>query len=241
MAREFFVAGTDTGVGKSLVAAALLRAAGASGLRTVGLKPIAAGAAHGAWGLRNEDAELLLDAMNLELAYQEVNPVLLEPAIAPHLGLAALGLRLSAQTLFGYCQPALQHGHDFAVVEGAGGWRVPLGDGETLADLARLFGFPVVLVIGMRLGCLNHALLSAAAIRADGLQLAGWVANVIDPAMSHLQENVATLDEWLGAPRLGLIPWQEGISADLAARYLDLRVLSQEFPQRGLGHALHGA
>lgn len=225
MADAVFVTGTDTGVGKSLVAAALLAAAGVRGLRTVGLKPLAAGAERSAVGLRNEDAELLIRAMNLALPYHEVNPVVLEPPIAPHLALARRGERLTAQELRARCEPALQHGHELAVVEGAGGWRVPLAGHETLAEMARLLGFPVVLVVGMRLGCLNHALLTAEAIRSDGLPLAGWVANVVDPHMACLQENVATLDALLGAPRLGLIPWQPGIGAEDVAGLLDLSPL----------------
>ncbi|MCP5322183.1 MAG: dethiobiotin synthase [Pseudomonadales bacterium] len=228
MTERVFVTGTDTGVGKSLVAAALLVAAGSRGMRTIGLKPLAAGARRTVHGLRNDDAELLQRTMNQALPYHEVNPVALEPAIAPHLALAAAGVRLTARELHARCEPALQRACDFVVVEGAGGWRVPLADNETLADLARLLGFPVVLVVGIRLGCLNHALLSAAAIRADGLRLAGWVANVIDPRMPYIEDNVATLDALLGAPRLGLIPWQAGITAELVAPRLDLSPLLRD-------------
>lgn len=221
MRRNVFVTGTDTGVGKTLVAAALLAGAGAGGLRTVGLKPLAAGAVHGPDGLRNEDAELLLQAMNCTLAYEEVNPVVLEPPIAPHLALADAGIVLDAQALHARCAPALARPCDLLVVEGAGGWRVPLAGDDTLADFARLLGFPVLLVVGMRLGCLNHALLSAAAIRADGLRLAGWVANVIDPAMARLEDNIATLRERLDAPCIGVIPWSPGIPPAAAAGLLD--------------------
>ncbi len=230
MTEAVFVTGTDTGVGKSLVAAALLVAAGARGARTVGIKPLAAGAVRAAHGLRNEDAELLRRAMNTGLPYHEVNPVVLEPPIAPHLALVAAGLRLTAEELRARCAPALRRACDFVVVEGAGGWRVPLAGAETMADFARLLGFPVVLVVGMRLGCLNHALLSAAAIRADGLRLAGWVANVIDPDMACLEQNVATLESLLAAPRLGTLPWRPGIVPEFAATLLDLRPLLTAVP-----------
>jgi dethiobiotin synthetase len=218
----WFVTGTDTGVGKTLVAAALLLAAGARGARTIGLKPIATGARLTAQGLRNADAETLCAAMSEKLPYDEVNPVVLAPAIAPHIALAAAGIALTAAELRARCARALGHPHDIAVVEGAGGWRVPLGRDETLADLARLLGFPVVLVVGLRLGCINHALLTAEAIRADGLRLAGWVANQLDPDMPHLAENVATLDAMLHAPRIGCIPWRPGMDARAAAAHLDL-------------------
>lgn len=222
MADAYFVTGTDTGVGKTLVAAALLLAAGARGARTIGLKPIASGAAATPAGLRNEDALALLAAMNRELPYGEVNPVVLAPAIAPHIALAAEGLALDVAALHARCLPALARPHDFAVVEGAGGWRVPLNHAETLAGLACRLGFPVVLVVGLRLGCINHALLTAEAIRADGLELAGWVANHVDPGMSCPAENLATLDAMLGAPRLGVIPWRAGIDARAAAGLLDI-------------------
>ncbi len=222
MADAYFVTGTDTGVGKTLVAAALLLAAGARGARTIGLKPIASGAVATPAGLRNEDALTLLAAMNRELPYDEINPVVLAPAVAPHIALAAGGLALDVAALHARCLPALARPHDFAVVEGAGGWRVPLNHAETLAGLARRLGFPVVLVVGLRLGCINHALLTAEAIRADGLELAGWVANHVDPGMSCPAENLATLDAMLGAPRLCVVPWRAGIAARSAAGLLDI-------------------
>jgi dethiobiotin synthetase len=225
VAESWFVTGTDTGVGKTLVAAAMLLAAGARGARTIGLKPIASGASATGQGLQNEDACLLRAAMNQELPYEEVNPVVLAPAVAPHIALGAAGLTLTAAGLRARCAPALAHPHDFVVVEGAGGWRVPLNHAETLADFARLLGFPVVLVVGLRLGCINHALLTAEAVRADGLPLAGWVANQVDPRMANLRENLATLDAMLGAPRIGCIPWRADIDARIAAQRLDIALL----------------
>jgi dethiobiotin synthetase len=214
---EFFVTGTDTDVGKTLVTAALLHAAGARGLRTTGIKPLAAGARplDGAWV--NDDALLLRAASSAPLGYAATNPVLLRAAMAPHLAAAAEGVALDATALAAHCGEAARHGHDLLLAEGAGGWLVPLNDRETLADVAAALGWPVVLVVGLRLGCLNHALLTAAAIRAAGLRLAGWVANQAWPEMAAAAENVATLEARLGAPRLGTLPWLGAAPAPAAA------------------------
>jgi dethiobiotin synthetase len=223
---QLFVAGTDTGVGKTLVACALLRAGQARGWRCIGLKPVASGSLRVSEGLRNGDALALQAAMSEPLDYPEVNPVALEPAIAPHLAAAAAGLELTVEGLAMHCRQVLaRHAHELAVIEGAGGWRVPLGPRETLADLARALQLPVLLVVGLRLGCVNHALLSAEAIRHDGLRLAGWVASQVDPDMPCIEENLATLRERLGAPRLGWIPHRAGIEARDAAHGLDLDAL----------------
>lgn len=203
----FFVTGTDTGVGKTLAAAALLHAAGARGLRTIGVKPVAAGALLREGRRVNEDAWLLRAAATVVLPYEQVNPVLLERPMAPHLAAAEEGVRLEVAAIAAACRDAARAGHDLLLAEGAGGWLVPLDERETMADLAVALGWPVVLVVGMRLGCLNHALLTAEAIRACGLSLAGWIANSAWPAMPALAENVATLDRRLGAPRLGTLPW----------------------------------
>ncbi len=227
MTERYFVTGTDTGAGKTLVAAGMLWAAAAEGKRTVGLKPIAAGAVPTAEGLRNEDACLLAATMTEKLPYEHINPVVLQPAIAPHLALCESGLALDAMGLAERCAPALAQACDFMVVEGAGGWRVPLNGRETLADLARLLGFPVVLVVGMKLGCINHALLSAEAIRLDGLHLAGWVANQIDPHLARAAENFATLAAMLEAPCIARVPWCEGASARFMAAHLSLDTLRQ--------------
>ena len=218
MADTYFITGTDTGVGKTQVAAGLLVAAARRGLRTLGVKPLASGSRLTADGLRNDDACLLQSVATETVPYDELNPVALEPAIAPHLALAARGVRLDAAQLVALCAPALARCRDFTVVEGAGGWRVPLNDSETLADVARLFGFPVILVVGMRLGCINHALLTAAAIRTDGLRLAGWVANQIDADMTQVAENLATLDRLLAAPRIGFVPFLQTPSPDPEGR-----------------------
>ena len=181
MSKAYFITGTSTNVGKTLVAAGLLAAAAKQGLSTLGFKPVAAGCKMTSDGLRNEDALQLLAQTNLPVSYEQLNPVALEPAIAPHIAAAEAGRRLSADRLAGFYRGVMMQRPDFTVVEGAGGWRVPLNDRETFADLAKVMQLPVVLVVGVDLGCINHALLTAEAIQRDGLILAGWVANQVVP------------------------------------------------------------
>jgi len=203
--KAFFITGTDTGVGKTLVSAALLLAAKNRGLTTAALKPVAAGCDDTADGLRNEDALLLKSVITEALTYEQINPVALEPAIAPHIAAKQAKRSLSVDRLAGFCRGVLNTA-DFTLVEGAGGWRVPLNTTETLADLAKTLKLPVIMVVGIRLGCINHALLTAEAITRDGLQLAGWVANCVDPDMPFQQENIASLEQRLPAPYLGVVP-----------------------------------
>lgn len=220
MAKRFFIAGTDTEVGKSFVAASLLEAANQRGLRTCGLKPLAAGAEETGQGLCNEDALLLQQHASVKLPYAQINPVLLKEPLAPHLAAAHEKRQLSAERLVGFCRGAMMTPCDLMLVEGAGGWRVPLNSREMLSELPRRLELPVILVVGMRLGCLNHALLTAEAIAADGLPLAGWVANQIDPAMRCFDENLATLQGLLRAPLLGVVPHQAQPNPVDAGQYL---------------------
>lgn len=204
---KYFVTGTDTEVGKTTVSCLLLAVARAAGLGTLALKPVAAGCeqnAEGEW--HNEDALALRAMMTAPLAYQQVNPVALPAPMAPHLAAQAVGRRLSVSRLAGLVNGALLSAPDFTLVEGAGGWLVPLNDRETFADLVKELKLPVILVVGMRLGCLNHALLTAEVIRASGVPLAGWVANCIEPDMPELEANIDTLRQWLPEPCLGVIP-----------------------------------
>lgn len=210
-----FVTGTDTGVGKTLFAAALLLKLRAAGIAVAACKPVAAGCRREDGRLFSADAELLADAAAAPLA--RVSPVALEPPIAPHIAAAEAGIRLAAADLVAACRAAAPAG-EFLVVEGAGGWRVPIGPQETMADIARGLGLPVVLVVGLRLGCLNHALLTAEAIRADGLALAGWVANPADPGMARPEANIATLAERLQAPLLARLPVCRGTDDGTRAR-----------------------
>lgn len=223
---EFFVTGTDTDAGKTVVAAAMLRAAAARGLRTIAVKPVAAGCERRGREWVNEDALALQSEATVRLAYAQVNPIALQIAMAPHLAAQREGARLEAAALVRHGLDVARIEHDLLLAEGAGGWLVPLNERETMADVAAGLGWPVILVVGMRLGCLNHALLTAAAIRASGLRLAAWVANSPAPEMQAIEANIGTLDERLGTPRLGALPWL-GKHADIAAAasHLDLSSL----------------
>lgn len=227
---QFFITGTDTDVGKTVVSAALLHAAGKNGLKTLGLKPVSAGCEDTGEGLRNGDALSLMQHSNCQLPYAQVNPIALEPAIAPHIAAAHSSKRLSADRIVGICRGALMTPHDFALVEGAGGWRVPLSERESMADIAIALGLPVILVVGMRLGCLNHALLTAEAIARDGLPIAGWVANHVDPHMAEPEANVASLVQRFPFPMLGRVPYQKGISPADASVHLDINKLLHVLP-----------
>jgi dethiobiotin synthetase len=205
--RHYFVTGTDTGVGKTFVTAALLAKLSATGLRVFGLKPVAAGAALRDGVLCNEDALALMNASSVKLSYQQVNPVLLEQAVAPHIAAANEGRSLSVARLSGFCRGALTTPHDVVLIEGAGGWLVPLNSVETLADLATELSAPVILVVGLRLGCINHALLTVESIQRSGLLLAGWIANAgcAEP-MVAMAANLDTLQARINAPLLGVLP-----------------------------------
>ncbi|MDY6828195.1 MAG: dethiobiotin synthase [Pseudomonadota bacterium] len=221
-----YLTGTDTDAGKTLVAGALLHLARRSGCSTAGVKPVASGCERDATGtLRNRDALCLQQETQPALAYAQINPIALEPAIAPHIAAHECGVDLNVATLARGCNAVLELGRDFTLVEGAGGWRVPLNTHETLADLAKALRLPVILVVGMRLGCINHAVLSAEAIRADGLELVGWVANQAVPEMARFNENLATLTALMPAPLLGSIPHLQRPNSESAAHYLDLGLL----------------
>ncbi|MDX1492406.1 MAG: dethiobiotin synthase [Pseudohongiellaceae bacterium] len=222
----FFVTGTDTEVGKTLISAAILQKAGARGLKTIGLKPLAAGCEETPEGLRNEDALTLQAHSSVELPYEVVNPVSLKLAIAPHIAAEQEGRALNLSRLEGLCRGALMQPYDLAIVEGAGGWRVPINQRHTLAHLAQSLGFKVILVVGLRLGCINHALLSAEAIRADGLEIAGWVVNQVQPEMAYSEANISSIEQRIMAPCIGKLPYL-GATATVvdAAQYIDLDVL----------------
>lgn len=222
MKYSYFVTGTDTEIGKTTIAAGLLHAARLRGLTTAAVKPVAAGCERTADGLRNDDALTLQAECFPPLAYDLLNPVALEPAIAPHIAAVEAGLDLSAAALAGECRKVLQLNADLTLVEGAGGWRVPLNGRETLANLAMELDIPVILVVGLRLGCINHALLTAEAIAADGLHLAGWVANQVDPQMERQRHNLETLEDLMPAPLLGVVPRLVPLGAGAVAGHLQL-------------------
>jgi dethiobiotin synthetase len=221
----FFISGTDTDVGKTTVAAGLLRAARLAGMSTAAVKPVAAGCELTIDGLRNSDALALLAECSESLRYGEVNPFAFAPAIAPHLAAAEAGVSLDVATLAVAVQAVLDRQADFTLVEGAGGWRVPLNDSATLAQLPVALSLPVIVVVAVRLGCLNHALLTVEAIERDGLRVAGWVANLLEPQMPRLEENLAALETRLNAPCLGRIPLLGEATAAHVARHLDLSLL----------------
>ena len=216
----WFITGTDTDVGKTLVACALLHAFAGSGRSCIGMKPVAAGVDGEG---RNTDVEALLAAATLKAPRELVNPYLFRSAIAPHLAAMEEGRQIRFATIhaaFGQ----LRGMADVVMVEGVGGFRVPLGLEGDSADLAQTLNLPVILVVGLRLGCLNHALLTREAIRVRGLRLAGWVANHIDPDMVRVEENVAALRELMEAPLLAEIPWMAAADVEQAAKVLTLPV-----------------
>jgi dethiobiotin synthetase len=204
--QAFFVTGTDTDVGKTYIAAALLRHFAQQGKMVVGMKPVAAGCQKENGELRNTDVSALVAASNVQAVLEDVNPYAFELAIAPHIAAEQSGATVSLAKI----QQAfdrLQAQADVVVVEGAGGFRVPINREETMADLASQLNLPVIMVVGMRLGCINHALMTAGSIRAAGLNLVGWVANRMDPNMPVLEENIATLKAMIKAPCIADVAW----------------------------------
>lgn len=208
MSKGYFITGTDTGVGKTKIAVALLKTLKQQGHTTAGLKPVSSGCIKTAQGLRNEDALSLLGAATLKTPYDWINPFAFEPHIAPHIAAKERGERLSIKIVWESCQPILKSNVDYVVVEGSGGFLVPLNSRETMADLAKKINFPIILVVGLRLGCINHSLLTAQAIESYGLNALGWVGYPypLEPEMPHLQDNIETLKERLNMPYLGTYP-----------------------------------
>ncbi|RZI44569.1 dethiobiotin synthase [Herbaspirillum sp. HC18] len=220
----YFVTGTDTEIGKTLVSCTLLHALVRQGVRTAAMKPVAAGAGwrDGAW--HNEDADLLAASANVALPAELATPYLLRDAAAPHIAASQTGVAIDLAHILD-CYRRVAATADAVVVEGVGGFRVPLSESSDTADLAQRLGLPVVLVVGMRLGCINHALLTADAIAARGLTLAGWVANVVDPDMAYGVENVEALTARLAAPMLGTVPRLPSPLPSLAMDHLDFTSL----------------
>ena len=225
MGKAYFITGTDTHVGKTLIASALLRAFASRGFRAVGMKPVAAGCEETSGGLRCEDVESLRAAGNVAAPPGLINPYALVLPVAPHIAAERGGVEISIGTVLDAFR-RLQAMSDVVVVEGVGGFMVPLNPRENTADMAQQLGLPVILVVGLRLGCLNHALLSAQALKQRGLKLAGWVANQVEPGMPFMRENVAALEHGLQAPLLGEVPYQEKLSADGVAALLRVALLA---------------
>ena len=218
MSHAYFLTGTDTEIGKTFITCALLHKAAQSGLKAAGLKPVAAGT--DAAGL-NDDVENIRAASSLTLPLAVVNRYCFKPAIAPHIAAAQADTEIDF-ALIEACVATGKSQAEFLIVEGVGGFRVPLGVDRDSADLAVKLGLPLIFVVGMRLGCINHALLSIEAIAARGLKIAGWVANRIDPEMSCFEENLATLQRLIPAPLLGVVPHNPANGAAGAAAFLNL-------------------
>ena len=225
-----FITGTDTGVGKTQVTLAFMRLLQQRGYRVIGMKPVATGCVWVNGELRNEDALQFQAQSSVQLRYVEINPYAFEPAISPHIAAELAGREISLQCLVGQCR-SLQAKADCVLVEGVGGWLVPLSKREKLADLAHELALPVVLVVGMRLGCLNHALLTFRSLIDSQVSLAGWVANLCEPGFEYLEENISTLKHCLSLPYLGSLPYSEsggnltglnGLDADEILRRADV-------------------
>jgi len=221
---SYFVTGTDTGVGKTLISCALLHAFAAQGLRVVGMKPVACGCDEHE---HNEDVKQLRAASNILATYGQINPYNFYHAVAPHIAARNAGVRIEFARILTSFRELLSQA-DEVVVEGIGGFKVPLNEKQDSAELAQQFELPVILVVGMRLGCLNHALLTADAIAACGLKLAGWVANVLDANMPMLRDNIAALEQRLAAPLLGVVEYQNSPDARAAAAQLDIGLLKND-------------
>ena len=220
----WFVTGTDTEIGKSLCSATLLHAFAAQSKRVAGMKPIAAGAIWAGDHWHNDDVALITAASNVEIAPELVCPYLLHEAVAPHIAAAGEGISFDLRHI-GSCLEQIRQQADITIVEGVGGFRVPLTESHDTADLAVQLNLPVILVVGMRLGCISHSLLTVEAIQARGLHLAGWIANQIDPGMRHANANLEALKARIPAPLLGHIPHLVPADPRMAVEHLNLDLL----------------
>jgi dethiobiotin synthetase len=227
--KGFFITGTDTDVGKTRIAAGLLHVLAARGHTTAAMKPVSAGCYNSTCdlhpdnmrNLRNDDALILQRHATLALPYEQVNPYAYAAAIAPHIAAAQTGHAIDILHIKKLFDDMAQR-VDSVVVEGAGGWLVPINDHETMANVARALALPVILVVGMRLGCLSHALLSIESIAHHGLPLAGWVANTLNPEFTPLQHNIDALRARINAPLLGVVPHLENVDAESVGHHLNL-------------------
>jgi dethiobiotin synthetase len=227
-----FVTGTDTNCGKTEIVLALMDAMRQCGLAVLGMKPVASGCEPTPKGPRNEDAQRILAQGSREVPYELVNAYAFEPPIAPHIAAGQVGVEIDPRVIRARAEQ-LAAECEILVIEGVGGWRVPLGPALCVSDLPIALGLPVILVSGMRLGYINHSLLTAESIRASGAGLAGWIANQIDPDMLVREENLATLQALIEAPCLGTVPWMESPNPRQIAKHLDLSPLL-EGTQSGL-------
>lgn len=233
MAKRLFVTGTDTEIGKTWVASSIVARLNQRGIRAGGFKPVASGCVYKHGELRNEDAELLqavMTACKPPIDYLLINPFAFEPAVAPHFAAQQEGKSLSVDAIEAALWAYEREQIDTLIIEGAGGWLLPLNSQQTMADFVLRNDIPVLLIVGLKLGCINHALLTAQAIKQQGGQLMGWVGNCIDPDMQFMDENIQELDHRMPAPCLGVVPWIDGVTAEhrvAAVSALELPLLDE--------------
>lgn len=221
--KGLFITGTDTGIGKTHVACSIVTALNLRGQRTTVMKPVASGCRQSEEGLRNDDALALMSVASIHQEYEDVNPYAFEPAIAPHIAAQMAGAHVDLEEIKRAYTRNVLHS-DVCVVEGVGGWMVPLNEEETVADLAAALQLPIIVVVGMRLGCINHALLTIEQIEREDLPILGWVANTIDPDMSHLDANIQALSERIPYPLLGTLPYSPESSYLSLSQKLNIKI-----------------
>ena len=217
----YFITGTDTDVGKTWISLGLVKALQNQGQKVAVMKPIAAGCNHTPDGLRNDDALQLQQQANIKSDYKDINPYAFEAAIAPHIAAQETGVQIDINTIKQHYDTIAAQA-DSIIVEGAGGWLVPINESQTMADIAIALQLPVILVVGLRLGCINHSLLSVEAIKDSGLPFAGWIANQVTPEMDRMKENIQSLAERIDAPLLGHVPYMSHVSVDVIASKINL-------------------
>ncbi|WP_168796998.1 dethiobiotin synthase [Vibrio sp. H11] len=227
MIDAFFIAGTDTDVGKTVASKAILQALSARDLTTIGYKPVAAGCEKTEHGFRNSDALHLLQAASKKMDYEDINPYALELATSPHIAAKYENVTIEYEVLSDKLAK-LKANSDMVLVEGAGGWRVPVSDSDYLSSWVKQEQLPVVLVVGIKLGCLSHAQLTAESIKADGLNLVGWVANRINPGTEHYADIITMLEQHIDAPKLGEIPYLLSAKRQDLGKYIDVTPLVGE-------------
>jgi dethiobiotin synthetase len=224
MIDAFFIAGTDTDVGKTVASKAILNALANKGLKTIGYKPVAAGSDKTELGFHNSDALFLQNASTVDVAYDDVNPYALELPASPHIAAKAEGIEIEYSVLSDKLAQHKQQS-DIVLVEGAGGWRVPVSDADCLSTWVQQEKLPVVLVVGIKLGCLSHAMLTLDAIKADGLNVVGWVANRVNPGTEHYAEIIEMLEQKIDAPKIGEIPYVPSVKRKELGKYINVEPL----------------
>lgn len=228
MSLKLFIAGTDTDVGKTYIATGLLQLFNQHGLSTIGIKPVASGSSWQDSRLYNSDALALQKHSSIQLPYEKINPFAFEPPIAPHVAAEQVNQPLGAEILKMACLDALNHPADVHIVEGAGGWHVPLNDHETIANFVQLTNLKVIIVVGIRLGCINHAILTDEAITHSQVSKFGWIANCIDPEMLYPTETINTLKMRLKIPLLGIVNYQQDPAEALQLSFREMRSIYPE-------------